>query len=70
MNKPASRKRLRPLPVVADFAPRTVRFARLAGYALAAIWIAAVTVFYVVRFWAAFYRANAGRLNDLLDRIF
>jgi len=46
-----------------------VKRLRVAAYALAAAWIILATVFYLARFWAAFYRDNAGRLASLLDRL-
>ena len=39
----------------------------IAGNILAALWIAAVTAFFLVRFSTAFYRENTPAIQQLLD---
>lgn len=45
-------------------------FWRVAGNAVAGIWIVGGTVFFFVRFAALFYRANQDAIDRLLDRLF
>lgn len=42
----------------------------IAGNILAALWIAAATTFFLVRFSTAFYRDNTPAIQRLLDQLF
>lgn len=42
----------------------------VAANVLAAIWIAAGTLFFIARFWAAFYHGNKVAIDGFLNRFF
>lgn len=42
----------------------------VAANILAGIWIAAGTLFFIARFWAAFYHANQAAIDGFLNRLF